>query len=118
MIDPKHPRLSIVRQCQLASISRSSHYYVGKGGSPLNLGYQRGDQIVQPLSLGPFFEDDVSRAAHAAEELDHRRCFCGHDCASDDPSPFHAHRGNCACLMDVEPHILSAPLHESRSLLL
>jgi len=26
MIDPDHPRLSIVRQCELASISRSSFY--------------------------------------------------------------------------------------------
>ncbi len=26
MIDPDHPRLSIVRQCELASISRSSYY--------------------------------------------------------------------------------------------
>ena len=26
MIDPGHPRLSIVRQCELASISRSSFY--------------------------------------------------------------------------------------------
>ena len=26
MIDPDHPRLSIVRQCALASISRSSFY--------------------------------------------------------------------------------------------
>ena len=26
MIDPGHPRLSIVRQCELASISRSSYY--------------------------------------------------------------------------------------------
>jgi len=41
MIVPDHPRLSIVRQCQLASISRSSHYYVGKGESPLNLELMR-----------------------------------------------------------------------------
>jgi hypothetical protein len=26
MIEPDHPRLSIVRQCELASISRSSFY--------------------------------------------------------------------------------------------
>ena len=26
MIDPGHPRLSIVRQCELVSISRSSFY--------------------------------------------------------------------------------------------
>jgi putative transposase len=37
MVDPKHPRLSIVRQCSLTSISRSSFYYEGKGESPLNL---------------------------------------------------------------------------------
>ena len=27
MIEPDHPRLSIVRQCALVSISRSSFYY-------------------------------------------------------------------------------------------
>ena len=31
MIDPDHPRLSIVRQCALVSIARSSHYYTGRG---------------------------------------------------------------------------------------
>ena len=37
MVDPRQPRLSIVRQCALVSISRSSFYYEGKGESPLNL---------------------------------------------------------------------------------
>jgi putative transposase len=41
MIDPKHPRLSIVQQCQLVSISRSSFYYEGKGESALNLALMR-----------------------------------------------------------------------------
>ena len=37
MIESDHRRLSIVRQCQLVGIARSSHYYVGKAESPLNL---------------------------------------------------------------------------------
>ena len=41
MIAADHPRLSIVRQCELVSIARSSHYYVGKGESPLNLELMR-----------------------------------------------------------------------------
>jgi putative transposase len=41
MVDPKHPRLSIVRQCALVSIGRSSFYYEGKGESPLNLALMR-----------------------------------------------------------------------------
>ncbi len=41
MIDPNHPRLSIVRQCELVSISRSSFYYEGKGESLLNLQLMR-----------------------------------------------------------------------------
>jgi putative transposase len=41
MIEANHPRLSIVRQCQLVSIARSSHYYVGKGESPLTLSLMR-----------------------------------------------------------------------------
>ena len=41
MIDPNHPRLSIVRQCQLVGMARSSHYYVGQGESALNLKLMR-----------------------------------------------------------------------------
>ena len=29
MVDPKHPRLGLSRQCRLVSISRSSFYYEG-----------------------------------------------------------------------------------------
>jgi len=38
MIQPKHPNLSIVRQCRLASISRSSFYHQPRGESARNLG--------------------------------------------------------------------------------
>ena len=41
MIEPDHSRLSIVRQCRLVRIARSSHYYAGKGESPLNLALMR-----------------------------------------------------------------------------
>ncbi len=41
MIDPGHPRLSIVRQCELASVSRSSFYFQRKGESALNLRLMR-----------------------------------------------------------------------------
>jgi putative transposase len=41
MINPNHPRLSVVRQCELVSISRSSFYYEGKGESLLNLQLMR-----------------------------------------------------------------------------
>ena len=41
MIEPDHPRLSIVRQCALVSIARSSHYYTSTGESALNLELMR-----------------------------------------------------------------------------
>ncbi len=41
MIDPNHRRLSIVRQCELVTISRSSFYYEGKGETALNLELMR-----------------------------------------------------------------------------
>ncbi len=41
MVDPKHPQLSITRQCRLVSIARSSFYYEGRGESPLNLRLMR-----------------------------------------------------------------------------
>ena len=37
MIWPNHPRLSIVRQCRLASLGRSTFYHVPRGESPENL---------------------------------------------------------------------------------
>ena len=36
-----HGSLSLTRQCQLMSISRSSYYFTGKGESPLNLSLMR-----------------------------------------------------------------------------
>jgi putative transposase len=37
MIEPRHPKLSVVRQCELVSISRSGFYYQPVGETPLNL---------------------------------------------------------------------------------
>jgi putative transposase len=41
MVEPEHPRLSIVRQCELISISRSAHYGPTRGESALNLELMR-----------------------------------------------------------------------------
>src|SRR4051794_9676473 len=41
MIDPEHPQLSVVRQCELVSISRSGLYYQPAGETPLNLALMR-----------------------------------------------------------------------------
>ena len=41
MVDPTHARLSIVRQCRLVSVARSSFYYEGTGESPVNLRLMR-----------------------------------------------------------------------------
>jgi len=41
MIEPDHPALSIVRQCELVSISRSGFYYQPVGETPLNLELMR-----------------------------------------------------------------------------
>ncbi len=41
MIDPTHPRLSLVRQCALVAVSRSSFYYEGTGETALNLALMR-----------------------------------------------------------------------------
>jgi putative transposase len=41
MIEPEHPQLSIVRQCELVSISRSGLYYRPTGETPLNLALMR-----------------------------------------------------------------------------
>jgi putative transposase len=41
MIEPEHPTLSVVRQCELVSISRSSFYYQPVGETAENLGLMR-----------------------------------------------------------------------------
>ena len=41
MIEPGHPQLSIARQCQLVSISRSGFYHRPVGEAPLNLALMR-----------------------------------------------------------------------------
>lgn len=41
MVEPDHPRLSIVRQCQLLSIQRSAYYYQPVGESTQNLELMR-----------------------------------------------------------------------------
>ena len=41
MIEPAHPKLSVVRQCELVSISRSGFYYQPVGETPLNLPLMR-----------------------------------------------------------------------------
>ena len=53
MVDPKHRRLSITRQCRLVSIARSSFYYEGRGESPLNLRLMR--LIDEQFLETPFF---------------------------------------------------------------
>src|SRR5262249_14394447 len=41
MIEPRHPRLSVTRQCELVSISRSGFYCQPAGETPLNLELMR-----------------------------------------------------------------------------
>ena len=53
MIEPAHPKLSIVRQCELVSISRSSFYFEAKGECPLNLTLMR--LIDEQFLQTPFY---------------------------------------------------------------
>ena len=41
LIEPEHPQLSITRQCELVSISRSSYYGPAKGEPAANLELMR-----------------------------------------------------------------------------
>ena len=41
LVDGSYPRLSIIRQCELVEIARSSYYYTRKGEKPLNLELMR-----------------------------------------------------------------------------
>ena len=54
MVESDHPRLSITRQCDLLSMSRSSLYYEATGESPLNLKLMRliDEQFLEVPSYG------------------------------------------------------------------
>ena len=52
MIEPGNPELSIGKQCQLLSISRSSFYYTPKGETAMNLMLMR--QIDEQFLETPF----------------------------------------------------------------
>ena len=53
MIRPDHPTLSLVRQCRLVSISRSTFYHVPRGESSENLGLMAG--IDRQFLETPFY---------------------------------------------------------------
>ena len=53
MIEPEHAQLSIARQCELVSISRSAFYYTPVGESPLNLALMR--LIDEQFMETPFY---------------------------------------------------------------
>ena len=53
MIEPNHPRLSVIRQCLLLGISRSSFYYEPIGESVINLKLMR--MIDEQFLETPFF---------------------------------------------------------------
>ena len=52
MIHPKHRRLSVLRQCALLGLARSSYYYQAAPMSPENLRYQR--LLDEEYTLHPF----------------------------------------------------------------
>jgi len=55
LIEPDHPRLSIVKQCKLLSVNRSSYYYQPNGESDLNLELMRliDEQYLETPFYGP-----------------------------------------------------------------
>jgi putative transposase len=65
LIAPEHPRLSVVRQCELISISRSGFYYTAVGESPFNL-------TLMQLVDEQFMETPFYGARQMARHL--RRC--------------------------------------------
>jgi putative transposase len=52
-VEPDHPQLSVVQQCKLLSISRSSFYYTAKGETAQNLDLMR--RIDEQFLETPFF---------------------------------------------------------------
>jgi putative transposase len=53
LIEPEHPQLSLVRQCQLIALSRASPYYEPRGESEENLCLMR--LIDEQYTRTPFY---------------------------------------------------------------
>ena len=70
MIEPGHPQLSIARQCQLVSISRSGFYHRPAGETPLNLGLMR-------LIDAQFLETPWYGSRQMARQLRREGCAVG-----------------------------------------
>src|ERR1700712_1330621 len=65
MIEPGHPKLSVVRQCELVSISRSGFYYQPAGETPLNLMLMR---LIDAQFLETPWYGSRQRARHLRRE--------------------------------------------------
>jgi putative transposase len=65
MIEPDHPRLSIARQCELVSISRSGFYYRPADETPLNLALMR---LIDAQFLKPPWYGSRQMARHLRRE--------------------------------------------------
>src|SRR5947209_19349371 len=66
LIEPGHGQLSVVRQCELVSISRSSFYYQPVGETAENLALMR---LIDARFLGAVDRQRVHRAAVAQSEI-------------------------------------------------
>ena len=65
MIEPAHPQLSVARQCELVSISRSGFYYRPTGETPLNLELMR---LIDAQFLGTPWYGSRQMARHLRRE--------------------------------------------------
>ena len=65
MIEPGHPKLSVVRQCELVSISRSGFYYQPAGETPLNLMLMR---LIDGATLDMLWYGSRQMARHLRRE--------------------------------------------------
>jgi len=78
MIEPGHPRLSIIRQCALVSIGRSTFYRAPAPETAENLALMR--LLEEQFLEGPC-APDLSRGAHSRRQtlvpsLKETECLC------------------------------------------
>jgi putative transposase len=69
MIEPGHPQLSIARQCQLVSISRSGFYHRPIGETPLHLELMR---LIDAQFLETPWYGSRQMARHLQRGSEHR----------------------------------------------
>ncbi len=110
MIGTDHPKLSIVRQCELVAISRSGFYHRPAGESTLNLELMR--LIDEQFMATPWYgsrqmAQRLRRGGHLVGRKRVRRLMAKIGLGPIYQRPRGARQGSCRVFMRLRPYFLA-----------